>query len=208
MPIHRPIQDGQVDSSAMMNCTLDHDGPQFPWVDWTEPLISLSSRHDYGLGRTRTHRWRCRVSSDDGPSLGASDPTHDDAPYAPKSVLDNWHDAATARKKASSDQVALLSNKTIYRKTCFGKFHGMTMLTISRESRKKILFKTQIVMSGLSALGSTSKMTAPALFFFEGARHLYKKRWKLQNQSTGEIDTSSFRNQIQYYGYCIPLDIT
>ena len=83
-------------------CSPLHDGlHSWPWLmarhfyelaECRHPLASHlgfdapEPYHYYGIGRTRTHPWRCSVSCDEGPRLCASGPTNDDVAYAPKPV--------------------------------------------------------------------------------------------------------------------------
>ena len=52
-----------------------------------------------------------------------------------------------------------------WHKTCSGTLHGM-MPPITSENRQKIVFKTQVVISRQSSLGSPPKMTASGLLLF------------------------------------------
>ena len=90
------------------------------------------------------------------------------------------HPCATARILATSHwQLFCVNNKTICCKTCSGKFHGM-MPQITRENRKKIIFKTHVMVNRRSALGFSPKMTA------SGTRHSTLKQEALKT-------TKSFR---------------
>ena len=60
------------------------------------------------------------------------------------------------------------------------------MTPVSREDRKKIVFKTQVIISRQSTLGSSAKMIAPSLFLFD-TQHSDKKCWKPLNHLVGNI---------------------
>ena len=78
------------------------------WGWWFETLSRSLWRHCNGITKTWTDHWRCSVSRDEGPRLGASGPTHDDVAYAPKSILDIW--SGRTPESISSSQKSTYNN--------------------------------------------------------------------------------------------------